>query len=141
MAEFKRTVRLLYTGQRARARRFRYGLIAFDAISIVYFIASVPMPQSCVITVLNAVLGLVIVLDLAARLWISDNRRRELTRIYTLAPYRRGLAASGAALCRLAGVSPRAPGAAADPVLPFVAGFSGARAGSSAVTRMRSLLR
>jgi voltage-gated potassium channel len=85
MAEIKRSVRLLYTGQSARARRFRYGLITFDAISIVYFIVTAPLVASGVIMVINAVLGVVILLDLAARFWISDNRGRELTRIYVLA--------------------------------------------------------
>lgn len=85
MAEIKRSVRLLYTGQSARARRFRYGMITFDAISIVYFIATAPLDASGAIMLINAVLGVLIALDMAARLWISDNRWRELTRIYVLA--------------------------------------------------------
>jgi len=85
MKEFHRTVRLLYTGQSQRARRFRYGLIIFDALTIIYFIATAALPASTVSTALNTVLGVLILLDILARLWISENRRRELTRIYTLA--------------------------------------------------------
>lgn len=85
MKEFRRTVRLLYTGQSQRARQFRYGLIVFDAVTIVYFIATAALPATPVMTALNTGLGLLILLDLAARFWISDNLRRELTRIYTLA--------------------------------------------------------
>ncbi|MEX5728697.1 voltage-gated potassium channel [Rhodovulum iodosum] len=85
MEEFQRTVRLLYTGRSKQARRFRYGLIAFDAMSIVYFIATAALPVSPLTTGLNTVLGILILLDFSARLWISENRGRELRRIYTLA--------------------------------------------------------
>ncbi|KIN71485.1 putative voltage-gated K+ channel protein [Sulfitobacter guttiformis KCTC 32187] len=85
MKELRRTIRLLYTGQSQRARRFRYGLIVFDAMTIVYFIATAAMPTTPVTTALNTGLGLLILLDLAARFLISENLRRELMRIYTLA--------------------------------------------------------
>jgi voltage-gated potassium channel len=85
MKDMHRTVRLLYNGQSQRARRFRYGLIAFDALTIVYFIATAALPSTLVMAALNIALGFLILCDLAARLWISDNRRRELARIYTLA--------------------------------------------------------
>jgi voltage-gated potassium channel len=83
--ELRRKIRLLYTGQSLRARRFRYGLITFDALTIVYFIATAALPATLIVTLLNTGLGVLILLDLAARFWISDNRGRELTRIYTLA--------------------------------------------------------
>ncbi len=85
MKSFHRHIRLLYTGQSQRARRFRYALITFDAISIVYFIATAPLVENIATTAIDGVLGLVILLDLAARLWISENRPRELRQIYTLA--------------------------------------------------------
>jgi voltage-gated potassium channel len=85
MDELHRKIRLLYTGHSARARRFGYRLIAFDAFSIGYFIVTAPLSASVVTTALNVGLGMLILLDFAARLWISDNRRHELTRIYTLA--------------------------------------------------------
>ena len=85
MEEIHRTIRLLYTGQSQRARRFRYGLIIFDALTILYFIATAALPATPTMTAVNTALGLLIALDLTARLWISNNLRRELTRIYTLA--------------------------------------------------------
>lgn len=85
MKKLHRTVRLLYTGQSQRARRFRYGQIVFDAVTIVYFIATAALPTTPVMTALNIGLGLLIALDLVARFWISENLRRELMRIYTLA--------------------------------------------------------
>lgn len=85
MKELHRTIKLLYTGQSKRARRFRFGLIIFDTLTIVYFIATAALPATTVTATLNMALGLLILLDLSARLWISENLRRELTRIYTLA--------------------------------------------------------
>lgn len=85
MESFHRSIRLLYTGQSNRARRFRYGLMAFDALSIAYFIATTPFSATPLGTAINGVLGVLILVDLAARLWISDNRRRELMQISTLA--------------------------------------------------------
>lgn len=85
MKELHRTIRLLYTGQSQRARRFRYGLIVFDALTIVYFIATAAQPSTPVTTALNSAFGLLIALDLAARFGISPNLRRELTRVYTIA--------------------------------------------------------
>jgi|SRR6056297_1003590 len=85
MKEFRRTLRLLYTGQSQRARRFRYGLIIFDAITIVYFIVTAALPSTPVTAALNTVFGVIILVDLSARCWISENLRRELTRIYTVA--------------------------------------------------------
>ncbi len=85
MKELRRKIRLLYTGQSQRARRFRYALIVFDALTIVYFIATAALPTTPITIALNTGLGVLILLDLGARFWISDNLRRELTRIYTLA--------------------------------------------------------
>ncbi len=80
MKDLDRTVRLLYTGQSQRARRFRYGLIVFDAATIAYFIAIAALPATPLDVALNMGLGFLILLDLAARFWISENLRREFTR-------------------------------------------------------------
>ncbi len=85
MNQLHRTISLLYTGHSQLARRFRYGQIVFDTLTIVYFIATTAVPPTPVIATLNVVLGVIIMLDLAARLWTSYNLRRELMRIYTLA--------------------------------------------------------
>ncbi len=85
MEKLHHKIRLLYTGHSTRARRFRFGLIGFDILTIIYFIVTVALPETPAMTVLNALLGGVIVMDFSARLWISHNRRREFMRIYTLA--------------------------------------------------------
>ncbi|SDY79788.1 ion channel [Citreimonas salinaria] len=85
MSDFKRSVRLLYTGQSPRARNFRYGLIAFDSLTIIYFIVTAAIPATSATIALNTLFGVLILLDLCARFWISDNPRRECLQIYTLA--------------------------------------------------------
>lgn len=81
----RREVRLLYEGRSKRAKRFRYALIAFDTASILYFVAAAALPETPAMRVINLVLGGLILLDFAARLWIAPNRLRMLRRVYTLA--------------------------------------------------------
>lgn len=85
MKSLHRTLRLLYTGRGQRAQMFRYGLVTFDALTIAYFIVTAALPATPVTVAVNIALGALIFLDLMARLWISENRPRELARIYTLA--------------------------------------------------------
>lgn len=85
MTNFRSSVKHLYTGYDRPARRFRYGLIAFDSLTIIYFIVTAALPAMTVTTALNALFGVLILLDLGARFWISDNPRRECMRIYTVA--------------------------------------------------------
>lgn len=85
MTDLRNAVRHLYTGHSPRARRFRYALICFDAATVVYFIATASLPPLLVTEAINIVLGGIILLDLLARLWITDRRRRELRRLHTLA--------------------------------------------------------
>ena len=75
----------LYTGSSRRSRRFRIWLIVFDAGTILLFIALVPLPASGRLEALGLAVGLIILLDFVARLWISPDRRAELRRIYTIA--------------------------------------------------------
>jgi voltage-gated potassium channel len=80
-----RSIRLLYRGQSRRARRFRYGLIGFDALTIIYFILTAAVEQTPLLHAINVALGLLILIDLGARLWVAPNVSKELRRIYTLA--------------------------------------------------------
>ena len=85
METLQNTVRLLYTGRSRTAERFRYALVAFDTLTILYFIASVAWQQTRLLGAVDTALGLLILVDLAARLWISDDRRNECLRLYTIA--------------------------------------------------------
>lgn len=81
----KTRVKRLYKGQEPLSVRFRYALIAFDGLSILYFIVTAPFASTLTVHVVNAVVGLMILLDFCARLWIERNRARLLRQVHTLA--------------------------------------------------------
>ncbi|MHA3977013.1 ion channel [Halovulum sp. GXIMD14794] len=85
MERLKAKVLELYTGQSTAARRLRYGLILFDLATVVYFIATVPLPAAPLLRAVNFILALLIAIDFVCRFWISDNRRHHLSQIYVLA--------------------------------------------------------
>jgi len=83
----KDRIRLLYEGRSKRATNFRYGLLIFDACSILFFLATAPLPLTRAIFVADILIGAVIVADLVMRFWISSNRMRLLRRVYVLADF------------------------------------------------------
>ncbi|MCE8507755.1 ion transporter [Ruegeria pomeroyi] len=85
MHTVKAAVRKLYVGREPGSVRFRYGLILFDLSTILFFIATAHLPHGRLLTALSVVIGLVILCDFSARLWIARQKREFLTRIYTIA--------------------------------------------------------
>jgi voltage-gated potassium channel len=85
METLHRNIRLLYTGRSQSAQRFRYALVVFDTLTIVYFIVSVSCPQTALLSAVDTGLGVAILADLVARFWISDDRRKECLKLYTIA--------------------------------------------------------
>ncbi|GAB4375326.1 MAG: potassium channel family protein [Kiloniellaceae bacterium] len=84
-ARLKQTINSLYTGSSQRSANFRYGLIAFDLLTIAFFIATAPdFPTPFILTV-DFIIGLFILADFLARLWIAPDKVRMLRQIYTLA--------------------------------------------------------
>lgn len=81
----RREIRLLYEGRSKRAKRFRYALIAFDALSIGFFVIAAALPETSLLTIVSSVLGILILCDFLARLWIATNRMAMLRRVHTLA--------------------------------------------------------
>jgi len=65
-------VRTLYTGSTSNARRFRYGILAFDIVSVIFFIVTSMVEPQPWIFAADAGIALVILADLLARFWISD---------------------------------------------------------------------
>lgn len=76
--------RLLYNGRSETSQRFRYALLAFDVftISFLVFTSFVRNPAT---EFVDLVIGVVLVLDFGARLWIAANRWRYLTSPFGLA--------------------------------------------------------
>ncbi|MDK3074735.1 ion channel [Sedimentitalea sp. JM2-8] len=84
-ASLKKTLTSLYLGRSRRATWFRYGLIAFDLVTILFFLATVAVQLTPALIVINTILGLLILMDFAARLWVADDRARMLRQVYTIA--------------------------------------------------------
>ena len=77
-------LRLLYEGRSARATRFRYALLAFDAVSIVFFLATAMLDLSLWLLIADGVIGVLILLDLLGRAYIAENRWRHLRQFYVM---------------------------------------------------------
>lgn len=85
LEQLHRSLRLLYTGRSKAAVRFRYGLICFDAVTILYFIVTAPLDPTMSLIAVNIVVGILISFDFAARLWVAENRAKLLRQVYVLA--------------------------------------------------------
>lgn len=71
-------LRALYESQSAEAHRFRYALLAFDIVTILFIVATSFLPRTDWIERLDVAFGLVILADFVARLIISRSRIRDL---------------------------------------------------------------
>ena len=64
----------LYEGDSHRAVRFRYGLLVFDVLTILFLVGSSFTSHGLPMEIADAVIGIGIVADFSARLWISRHR-------------------------------------------------------------------
>ena len=67
----------LYEGQSVRAHRFRYGLLAFDLVTVAFIVVTSFLPRGPVVETLDVGFGLVILADFVARLTLCRHRMRE----------------------------------------------------------------
>ena len=84
-SRLKKAVELLYTGRSRKAARFRYALIVFDVSTVAFFIITTPMEPTADILVADVTIGLIILADFFARLWIAPGKLRMLRQVYTIA--------------------------------------------------------
>lgn len=75
----------LYFGDDRRARRFRYGLIVFDVVTIAIFLISSVASERWWMIPLDFAIALVLILDFAARLYAERARMRHLATLATAA--------------------------------------------------------
>jgi voltage-gated potassium channel len=78
-------IRRLYGGATPRGVRFRYALVGFDIVTVLFIIVTSFLPSSEIIETLDVLFGIVILADFAARLIASRHRLREFTRFSTWA--------------------------------------------------------
>ena len=74
----KTWLRQLYEGGSPVAHRFRYALLAFDLLSLLYVVATSFLPRSAFLELLDVVIGSLMLADFGARLFISNRRLRDL---------------------------------------------------------------
>lgn len=70
-------VRLLYHGRSQAAHKFRYGLLAFDILTVIFIVGTSFIPREPWIEYLDVIFGLVILADFCARIWVSPHPARE----------------------------------------------------------------
>lgn len=85
MGQTMALLRELYDGATERAHRFRYGLLVFDLATILFVVVSSFWPLNSTIMATDVAVGVLVLLDFAARLAISDRRAREFLRLSTWA--------------------------------------------------------
>lgn len=78
-------LRHLYEGHAEDARRFRYGLLIFDLVTLAFIIGTSFLPRTDLVEWLDVAFGLVILADFTARLLISRGRWRDVWRLSTWA--------------------------------------------------------
>jgi voltage-gated potassium channel len=71
-------LKALYEGRSEQAHRFRYGLLVFDIVTLLFIVATSFIPRESWVEVMDVGFGLVILGDFVARLIISDRPLREL---------------------------------------------------------------
>ncbi len=85
MSRLRTLLTELYQSDTPRGVAFRYGLLVFDVITIAFLVGSSFTSHSQVIEIADAVIGAGILLDFAARMWISKSRLKDLASPFGLA--------------------------------------------------------
>lgn len=76
----REVLRHYYEGHSPEAQHFRFVMVAFDAATILFIIATSFLPPSTFVAWVDLAIGLVILLGFVARLIICDNLARHLRR-------------------------------------------------------------
>nr|WP_075215813.1 potassium channel family protein [Mongoliimonas terrestris] len=78
-------MRALYLGDSSTAHRFRYGLVVIDAAVVLFIVGTSFVERNVIVEVIDVLLGLMVLADFAARLWISRRPWRDLIHPASLA--------------------------------------------------------
>lgn len=79
------TLRYYYESNTPTAHRFRYALLAFDIVTLLFVVATSFAPRSETLEKLDLLFGVLILADFLARLAISRHRLREFAHLATWA--------------------------------------------------------
>jgi voltage-gated potassium channel len=84
-ATLRSRLRELYEGSTPASDRFRYGLLAFDLLTVAWLVASSFLPRGLQHVWIDISIGLIFLADLLVRLWIARRPRGELFSLWGLA--------------------------------------------------------
>ena len=76
-ATFRDQLSRLYFGKSHVAQKFRYALLAFDAVTIAFIVGTSFLPRTSWVEWLDVIFGLVILADFSARLFVSPHPAKE----------------------------------------------------------------
>ena len=76
-SSLKRRLRHYYTSDTPEARQFRYAILAFDIVTILFIVLTSFLPRTTLLEILDAVFGLAILVDFSIRIWINRRPLRE----------------------------------------------------------------
>lgn len=80
----RQTLRDLYFGKSRTAKLFRYALLTFDIVSILFFVVSSLLPDAQWIYLIDFAIAIVLIADVATRVWISERPLRTSLEFATL---------------------------------------------------------
>ena len=80
----RQKLRDLYFGTTRHAKLFRYAVLAFDVVSILFFIVTSLLSDAPWIYTLDAIIAVIILADLCVRLWIAEQPLRQAFQVLTL---------------------------------------------------------
>ena len=78
LTDLRLRIKDLYEGRSERAHRFRYGLLIFDIVTLIFIVGTSFVSRNNALEVADVIFGLLILTDFVARLLISDKPLREL---------------------------------------------------------------
>lgn len=81
----RRRIRELYEGPGPQSDQFRYGLMAFDLLTVIYLIATSFVTRGWHTESLDAAIGVLIAIEVALRLWSSSHPKRDVFSFWGLA--------------------------------------------------------
>ena len=85
LTSLRSSVRLLYEGATPDGVRFRYALLVFDIVTVLFIIATSFLPPSDVVETLDVLFGLVLLADFSARLLVERHPLQKFTQLATWA--------------------------------------------------------
>jgi voltage-gated potassium channel len=82
---YRMTLRHYYESDTPEAHRFRYGLLAFDLVTVTFIIFTSFLPRTMLMEEFDVLFGVIVLADFLARLFISRSPLRELALPWTWA--------------------------------------------------------